>query len=593
MLNTDPGFPPFEGEITANPDDGQPYQVTIPFLGVSSDDTEAVIGANGTEVSFAATTLANPTYRAVADFSSAGPSTTEAGLSPNVAAPGVSIASAAVGTGSGAQIESGTSMAAPHVAGVAALAVQAHPDWTASQVAAAVVGTADADGVAGYQVTQAGAGLVDALAAINTQTVVTGDSYRAESGKVQEATLSFGFAEFAKTYRDTRTITITNLSDEPVTYTLSTQASAQSRPATVSLGHDRVTVKAGGQVRIPVRLSVPAATVGSSLAGDDQFSFAQVSGRVLVTSTEGTLAVPYLLVPRAQAKLSADLKADKRFGQLADAPSGPLADPKADPQADPKAGPQAGPKKPKPPVPAPSYDLELKLANRGGALPALADVYTWGLADKARDLPKGAVGSGYDLRAAGVQSFGDPDDPLLVFAINSHDRWSNAATIEFDVEIDTDRDGESNYVLIGYDSGFLRNGEFNGLTEAFVMDAKTGELFPSGYLAQAPTDSSTILLPVNASMLGLTAESGGFDYTVAAYSILGLGEDSFADWAAYDPFNKALSDSDQAMVAPKATATLTVTADPDAYAAQQPKGLMVVALDNTSGAEEAELLSIR
>lgn len=632
MLNTDPGFPPFEGEITSNPDDGQPFQVTIPFFGASSDDAEAIIAADGSEVSFSATTLANPTYRTVADFSSAGPSTTESGLSPNVAAPGVSIASAAVGTGNGAQIQSGTSMAAPHVAGVAALTVQAHPGWTASQIAAAVVGTADADGVAGYQVTQSGAGLVDAMQAINTQTVVTGDSYRAEAGRVQEATLSFGFDEFAKTYRDTRTITITNLSDRPVTYTLSSQASAQSRPATVSLGDRRVTVRAHGQVRVPVRLSVPADTIGSSLAGNDQFSFAQVSGRVLVSSDDGVLAVPYLLVPRAQAKVSAELRIDKRFSSLTapevaaveddsaataddaattpdDAATAPDDDATAPDDAattpdattpdakGPKPGKPApdpaakGPKKPKPPVVLPS-GFDLRLANRGGALSALADVYTWGLADKARDLPEGSVGSGYDLRAAGVQSFGDPDDPLLVFAINSHDRWSNAATIEFDVEIDTDRDGQSDYVVIGYDSGYLRNGEYNGLVESFILDAKTGDLFPSGYLAQAPTDSSTILLPVNASVLGLTAESGGFNYTVAAYSILGLGEDAFADWAAYDPFDKALSDSDQVMVARNRTASLTVSVNPDAFASQQPEGVMVVVLDNKSGAEEAKLLGI-
>src|SRR2546421_3216052 len=39
---------------------------------------------------------------------------------------------------------SGTSMAAPHVAGSAALAIQAHPAWDAADVAAAIVNTADA-----------------------------------------------------------------------------------------------------------------------------------------------------------------------------------------------------------------------------------------------------------------------------------------------------------------------------------------------------------------------------------------------------------------------------------------------------------------
>ena len=574
MVNTDSGFPPFEGLITSNPDDGTPFRVTIGFFGVPSTDGDALASAEGANISFAATTVTNPAYRAVADFSSAGPSTSESGLSPNVAAPGVSILSAAVGTGAEGQVESGTSMAAPHVAGVAALAVQAHPNWTASQVAAAVVGTADADAVSGYQVVQSGSGLVDAQQAITTQTVVTGDSYRTSSGKIQEATLSFGFAEPSVAYAGVKKITINNLSNQPVTYRLSTQAGPQSRPAKVVLGTKKVTVKARSQVSIPVLLTVPASSIGTSLSGDDQFSFAQVSGSVLVTSGSEVLRVPYLLVPRAQARVDAHLLSDKQFGLFRLANSVPK-------------------KGQKPTVALPAYNLNLRLSNIGGALPALADVYTWGLSDKAKDLPKGSVASGYDLRAAGVQSFGDADNPLVVFAVNTYDRWSNAASVEFDVDVDTDRDGQSDYVVIGYDSGYIRNGEYNGLTEVFVLDTKTGDLAPSGYLAQAPTDSSTILLPVDASTLGLTASSGAFRYTVSAYTQLGLGEDSFSDWANYDPFHKAFEDSDQVMVGRNKTAQLTVVANQGAYAAQKPKGLMVVSLDNKSGAGEAALLSTR
>src|SRR5213079_177818 len=34
MVNNATSFPPFEGAITSNPDDGVPFNVTIPFLGV-------------------------------------------------------------------------------------------------------------------------------------------------------------------------------------------------------------------------------------------------------------------------------------------------------------------------------------------------------------------------------------------------------------------------------------------------------------------------------------------------------------------------------------------------------------------------------
>ena len=63
-------------------------------------------------------------------------------VKPDVSAPGSTIFSAAVGEGSGGRGLGGTSMAAPHVAGQAALVIQAHPDWTALEVKSAIVSTA-------------------------------------------------------------------------------------------------------------------------------------------------------------------------------------------------------------------------------------------------------------------------------------------------------------------------------------------------------------------------------------------------------------------------------------------------------------------
>ncbi|CAI5479464.1 unnamed protein product [Closterium sp. Yama58-4] len=67
-------------------------------------------------------------------------------LKPDIIAPGVELYAAAPGTTVGSkgsfQALSGTSMATPHVAGIAALIIQQHPDWTPSQIMSAMMTTA-------------------------------------------------------------------------------------------------------------------------------------------------------------------------------------------------------------------------------------------------------------------------------------------------------------------------------------------------------------------------------------------------------------------------------------------------------------------
>jgi subtilisin family serine protease len=75
----------------------------------------------------------------IAPFSSAGPTPISLEMKPDVSAPGVSILSSVPPReGTWAQF-SGTSMAAPQVAGAAALLRQHHPDWTVAQIKSALV----------------------------------------------------------------------------------------------------------------------------------------------------------------------------------------------------------------------------------------------------------------------------------------------------------------------------------------------------------------------------------------------------------------------------------------------------------------------
>ncbi|HSB38877.1 MAG TPA: S8 family serine peptidase, partial [Gaiellaceae bacterium] len=77
----------------------------------------------------------------IAYFSSGGPTPVSLKLKPDVTAPGVSILSSVPAHDGSWRFLDGTSMAAPHVAGAAALLLQRHPGWTVADVKSALVST--------------------------------------------------------------------------------------------------------------------------------------------------------------------------------------------------------------------------------------------------------------------------------------------------------------------------------------------------------------------------------------------------------------------------------------------------------------------
>ena len=109
------------------------------------------------------------------ESSSRGPVWPVARLKPDLAAPGSSIESAAAGTGSFSEPMTGTSMAAPHVAGAAALVRHARPTWPARDIKAALMNTAASPlrNVAGHPQPESwvGAGRLDVSNALQTPLV--------------------------------------------------------------------------------------------------------------------------------------------------------------------------------------------------------------------------------------------------------------------------------------------------------------------------------------------------------------------------------------------------------------------------------------
>ena len=124
-------------------------EVAIPAVMISGDDSE-ILGdtispdaANGNfnTVDVTVTLHANPSpipgfEDSMTDFTSEGPARVTSDLKPDISAPGADITSAGIGTGDGAAVLSGTSMAAPHVSGAAVLLRQLHPGWTPGKIKA-------------------------------------------------------------------------------------------------------------------------------------------------------------------------------------------------------------------------------------------------------------------------------------------------------------------------------------------------------------------------------------------------------------------------------------------------------------------------
>ncbi|MCK2216674.1 S8 family serine peptidase [Actinomadura sp. ATCC 31491] len=183
-----------------------------------------------------------------AGFSSRGPAGPDDAVKPDVTAPGVDITAAR--TGGGEITMSGTSMAAPHVAGAAALLRQARPGLTAAELKSLLMASAVPGG--GVPADTQGAGRIDVAAALR-QTVV------AASG-----TAAFG--RIKPGGRESRTVTYRNLGQAPAELTLSAGDGFRVEPATLTVpaagtARATVTIEAAepGALRRELTASVPGA----------------------------------------------------------------------------------------------------------------------------------------------------------------------------------------------------------------------------------------------------------------------------------------------------------------------------------------------
>jgi subtilisin family serine protease len=260
------------------------------------------------------------TANAIATFSSRGNSG-KGDLKPDVAAPGQTVFSAGMGSGNDGLSDSGTSMATPHVAGVAALVAAVHPDWTTEQTKAAIMNTADQDVFGRDPATNAadsgvieapqrvGAGRVDAAAAVATTSIAYVDD---NSGAVS---VGFGPIDVTQaTQTVTKRVKVVNHGTSSVHYVVSYAAANDMPGAAYSVSPSTLDLPAGGQGDVTVTLTLHRDALVEKLdnavdpdpagIGLERSFIADASGNLLVAPGSGTtLRVPVYAAPRPASSM--------------------------------------------------------------------------------------------------------------------------------------------------------------------------------------------------------------------------------------------------------------------------------------------------
>ncbi|MBV6699306.1 S8 family serine peptidase [Kitasatospora aureofaciens] len=426
-------------------------------------------------------------------------------VKPDLAAPGETIWSALAGSGSGGQREDGTSMATPHVAGLAALVRAAHRDWPAEQVKAALMNTAvdtwlgdDHSGPV-YGPERTGAGRAQVDRAVRTPAV----AYAAGDGAVEGAVgVSFGPVEVGGPTALRREIEVRNYSSAVVSYRTEYAAATELPGAHYDVTPAQVDVPAGGTARVQVTLAVPGElgrapdpTIDTVQGGKARSYRGELSGRVLLTPVTDPalpeLRVPVLAAPRPVTGLSASAPVrTARDGTLlmlggssapGDRPGLVSAFalggegtrwPDCPPGSGAAVGPGAG------------------IVPEGAAEPAAArqDVCVEHAGDRAADLRAAGAAADAGMLYIGAQLWASAPTPVGLYGVR--------------VSLDTDGDGVTDVIL---KADRLRGSD---VLVARALDARTGaelDVQPLnarwGDTDTALLDSDVLVLPVRLSAL--------------------------------------------------------------------------------------------
>ncbi|MEN0057752.1 MAG: S8 family serine peptidase [Bdellovibrio sp.] len=226
----------------------------------------------------------NEVIDTISTFSSRGPRSDDGLIKPEIVAPGSNIISAGKGLGDLGTIKSGTSMAAPHIAGVMVLLKQKFQFLTEPELRSVLMGQAKVISDRNknqYPVSRQGAGRVQVEKSLQAKVISI------------PASLSFGITDLEKQKTMVKELVLKNISDSDVTLQSVWQG---SKALQVSV--PGVTLKPGESKKVTVRLTASAA--GLTKFRED------LDGHLQFKSGEETLLqIPALLGVRRIAQVKA------------------------------------------------------------------------------------------------------------------------------------------------------------------------------------------------------------------------------------------------------------------------------------------------
>jgi subtilisin family serine protease len=440
----------------------------------------------------------------IANFSSRGPRGFDSMLKPDVTAPGVAIFAADMGSGNKGVSMNGTSMAAPHVAGLAALMVEAAAGRSEAvsipqMTKAAMMNTAT-DLMSGMQVPRQGAGRVNAVEAVsavdagggvNTLAFADPDLVTANWGVVPTSHNQKVITQAITVWSDyPGTLTYTVSADLAVNAMISdtkmtiTDTTMITKAVMVDIAPSQVVLDAsGGAVDHTVVLTL---TVDATMFPVDFNWLEEVYGFVEMTPTDpmaNEMRVPFYALPRPYTKFT-DIESNT---SMADPAIGKVTATLT----------QTGP-----------------ISSSLWAYPAL--VYD---ADEPMQMNHG------DVRMVGM-SYPNPFIGTLDVAINTYDAWHTPQSYvsEFDLYLDVNEDGVDDFVDFNFNYGYVfGSGNDDDMWIVVQVDLSSGTVgLASSWLIYTDYNANVMEWWLSPAAHGLDGTSNPhFDYQLIGFDYWG------------------------------------------------------------------------